>query len=1153
VERADAAQQHLWSFLLYEEGGLVYPGTLMRLGKAVAPTLQPDAAVGKQAEDEGVKVVAAVALFFDGRSKLTLDEWMLTCHNSQQVYTTRLKHQTLTTGMGLFPELTRRVEQLRQHAANFSCQGRLWYGRQQLKVRVENGYLSTVPVSKEKEVQGFTDSYRLVDTAVVPDTRHRSRFEVLLQDGRRLRFDAGSEASAKQWVNAILTNVAPSNSSFRFDSFARRRDNVDVKWYVDGKDYFADLLLVLRAATTEILITDWSMSPEIYLEREQGDVGARLDLVLIAKANAGVKVHIMLWWQSNVAVQGTVNANYVQRRFKDVPNIAVLLHPSGTFPAKWSHHQKSVIVDRAVGFCGGLDLCYGRYDDRRHGLSDSCHLRTRFPGKDFYNPGISACDNLHVPWEEKLDRLAHPREPWHDIQVGANRGCAADLARNFVQRWNHHVKETGMLLPAMAPVEPGETDVMPERFEFWRKSATEVKTAQVLRSLSKWSGNHATEQSIYKGYLYAIEHAEHFIYIENQFFISSQGPVQNKIAEALVRRVIRAISEKSRFLVVIVLPFHPEGSFDATSTRILYRFGFKTVRYMRRELERAHPLSKFSDHFQFGSPIQHERIGDRFFLQIIYVHSKLMIVDDRIVICGSANINDRSMLGDRDSELAMYIEGKLDRVSKMDGKDFMVSQFAHSLRVSLWIEHLGLPPRFEYAAEDPCSDVAFDFWTGIGEFNEHVLKPIVDITPADLYAIVGTGVPSQVKRHRVIAPNLKLRKELRELLHERADGGESSDEEEEEQRPEAVATAPPVLNVVTADQVFDKGKEEADAVEGSSGSKQLEAAEAIELSGWLEKPRLDSLGKTVLQPFFCELSTSRLSLREGMGSAQLSDEIAVTATMHVAEYDGAPFGFSLVDDDGVTHFSAESDGEKHRWIEALRRVLSVARRRVMQRGGVGRGTVQGICKDGKLLDTARSFLAMDGVVHGDARVRSQRIDSNAHSLGSPRVISLEEGTPRESSGNEARAAVDVESSYEDEYSDEEQGEMSEASHGGGNNNNVEGGNVTFARQSNGARSRRRRKVKEAVDKTKGALDKTTEAMHHAVVQVGEGFEDAGHAVKSEAERLADRAKRFFKIFTHTGVERRLRRVQGHLVPYPVGYVPRIPADLYAAAPTDIFT
>jgi phospholipase D1/2 len=41
--------------------------------------------------------------------------------------------------------------------------------------------------------------------------------------------------------------------------------------------------------------------------------------------------------------------------------------------------------------------------------------------------------------------------------------------------------------------------------------------------------------------------------------------------------------------------------------------------------------------------------------EMIYIHTKLMIVDDQHIIVGSANINDRSMLGSRDSEIAVLI------------------------------------------------------------------------------------------------------------------------------------------------------------------------------------------------------------------------------------------------------------------------------------------------------------------------------------------------------------------------------------------------------------------------------------------------------------------------------------------------------------------
>lgn len=40
---------------------------------------------------------------------------------------------------------------------------------------------------------------------------------------------------------------------------------------------------------------------------------------------------------------------------------------------------------------------------------------------------------------------------------------------------------------------------------------------------------------------------------------------------------------------------------------------------------------------------------------MVYIHGKTMIVDDRLVLCGSANINERSQRGDRDSELLAVI------------------------------------------------------------------------------------------------------------------------------------------------------------------------------------------------------------------------------------------------------------------------------------------------------------------------------------------------------------------------------------------------------------------------------------------------------------------------------------------------------------------
>ena len=86
----------------------------------------------------------------------------------------------------------------------------------------------------------------------------------------------------------------------------------------------------------------------------------------------------------------------------------------------------------------------------------------------------------------------------------------------------------------------------------------------------------------------------------------------------------------------------------------------------------------------------HDVLDDKLVTEIIYVHSKLMIVDDRLAIIGSANINDRSMLGDRDSEVAVMVEDR-DRIDgRMNGKMYHVGKFSHGLQCHLLKEHLGL-------------------------------------------------------------------------------------------------------------------------------------------------------------------------------------------------------------------------------------------------------------------------------------------------------------------------------------------------------------------------------------------------------------------------------------------------------------------------------
>ncbi len=68
-----------------------------------------------------------------------------------------------------------------------------------------------------------------------------------------------------------------------------------------------------------------------------------------------------------------------------------------------------------------------------------------------------------------------------------------------------------------------------------------------------------------------------------------------------------------------------------------------------------------------------------------------MIIDDTSVLIGSANINDRSLLGHRDSEIGIFIVDNKSVNTRMNGRVFKARQFAHRMRLQLYQELFDLP------------------------------------------------------------------------------------------------------------------------------------------------------------------------------------------------------------------------------------------------------------------------------------------------------------------------------------------------------------------------------------------------------------------------------------------------------------------------------
>jgi phospholipase D1/2 len=265
--------------------------------------------------------------------------------------------------------------------------------------------------------------------------------------------------------------------------------------------------------------------------------------------------------------------------------------------------------------------------------------------------------------------------------------------------------------------------------------------------------------------------AQHFIYIENQFFVSAfgasqgydpkrkSGPAQevyddkkwsikatrmmpgdadglpqNNLCALLAGRIGRAILDATSppFHVYITLPVHPEGTLDDGSvmTQVHWTmqtlvFGSKSLLNRIRRFIKARELYDKKDadwrrvfkddnhdykdvdikrcfeHVTLLNLRNWDKLGERYMTEQIYVHSKLMVVDDRFALVGSANINDRSLLGTHDSELAVLLMdsevGQADLCG--DDKARPVRNVAHTLRQEVWKKLFGITGGIRPATE----------------------------------------------------------------------------------------------------------------------------------------------------------------------------------------------------------------------------------------------------------------------------------------------------------------------------------------------------------------------------------------------------------------------------------------------------------------------
>ncbi|KAM3860602.1 phospholipase D1-like [Diretmus argenteus] len=698
------------------------------------------------------------------------------------------------------------------------------------------------------------------------ETKHGVRVDSL---SRSLVLKCSSYRHARWWGQAIEGFIHKHGSAFlkdhRFGSFARQEENIPAKWYVNGKTYMEDVADALEEAREEIFITDWWLSPEIFLKRPVVEGNRwRLDFVLKRKAQQGVRIFVMLYKEVELALG--INSGYSKRTLMNLhPNIKVMRHPDHVSSSVylWAHHEKIIVIDQSVAFVGGIDLAYGRWDDREHRLTDMGSVtrsaegahsnmaapssvaqsngkgvstvadsadqpklkgqgrmkRTRFSikrhlqkhglahadsddsvesaeeswsnsvtsqdnlipirlaelrmappigqsqagsgsvrslhtgvgelvgdtrfwhGKDYCNFVHKDWIQLDKPFDDFIDRHTTPRMPWHDIASVVHGKAARDVARHFIQRWNFTkiMKPKYRSLSYAYLLPKSHTTAGELRYQV--PNCTQAKV-QILRSASDWSaGIKYHEESIHNAYVHVIENSQHFIYIENQFFIScaDNKHVFNKIGDAIAERIMRAYREGKKYRVYVVTPLLPgfEGNITTgggSAIQAVMHFNYRTmirgdcsiISQLKREMG-----DQWMNYISITGLRTHTELEGKLVTELIYVHSKMLIADDNTVIIGSANINDRSMLGKRDSEVAVIVEDSETVTAVMDGEEYQAGRFALQLRLECFKMILGAHSDASINVSDPISDHFYkEVWMATGARNATIYQKVFRCLPS---------------------------------------------------------------------------------------------------------------------------------------------------------------------------------------------------------------------------------------------------------------------------------------------------------------------------------------------------------------------------------------------------------------------------------------
>jgi phospholipase D1/2 len=433
-----------------------------------------------------------------------------------------------------------------------------------------------------------------------------------------------ASAAAPALMYAERSLFEPGRNCWRVEPATR------VAFLIDGDAYFKAFVAAARTAQRSILILGWDFHSRTRLLCDEHEQCLELGDFLneLTRQRPQLHVHILTWDYPMIFGLDRDWAPIIGLGWK--PARRVTLHYDNTHPVGGSHHQKVVVIDDAMAFCGGIDLTCRRWDTCEHAAVEARRI----------------AQDDHYP-------------PFHDLMMAVEGRAAGALGELVRERWQ---RATGQVLPpAHAAQRPfwRARERLPDREAQARWPAAvpvhltdvEVAIARTAPPGEHGPGIHEVESS----YLDMIAAARQRIYIENQYFTC------DKLGAALAQR----LAEPDGPEVILVLRQLSHGWLEELTMQTL----------RTRLLKQLHAADRYGRFRVFYPYIDGLEPGT-----CIDVHSKLIIVDETLARIGSANLANRSMGLDTECDLTIEAKGSAAIAAQIE-----------QLRSRLLGEHLGVP------------------------------------------------------------------------------------------------------------------------------------------------------------------------------------------------------------------------------------------------------------------------------------------------------------------------------------------------------------------------------------------------------------------------------------------------------------------------------